>query len=183
MGASMRVDILALDLATTTGWARGSPDDACPTSGFVRFGNADSSENAVFAAALGWFAEMFGKEPRPTMLMLERMLPPQAKVGATSTPVRDRLAGLHGVARAVAHRRGIYEIATASALDVRQHFCHDRHVKKQDVYNKCQVLGWPVTDLNESDACAIWSYACGLIRPDTALRVTPMFGKRKMAFS
>lgn len=176
----MNIEILALDLATTTGWARGSPELEIPMSGFVRFGTAESSANSIFGAALTWFSDFMRSEPRPTMLVLEALLPPQAKLGATSTAVRDRLAGLHGIARSVAHLRGIYEISTANVLDVRQHFCFDRHAGKQGVFDKCRMLGWPVKDLNQSDACAIWSYACGLVRPDTALRVSPLF-RRKVA--
>jgi hypothetical protein len=173
--------ILALDLATTTGWARGAPTDACPVSGFVRFGDAESSPNAVFAAALTWLSELLRQDPRVTMLVLEAMLPPAAKLGATSTATRDRLAGLHGVARSVAHLRGIYNIATASVLDVRQHFCLDRHAGKDGVFQKCHALGWPIKDLNESDACALWHYACSLVVPRRSLEVTPMFGRRRAA--
>jgi len=175
--------ILALDLATTTGWAKGGPDDERPISSFIRFGNAESSANAVFGAALLWLSDFMKQDPRPTTLMLERMLPPQAKLGATSTAVRDRLAGLHGITRAVAHLRGIYDIGEASALDVRQHFCLDRHAGKQGVFDKCKALGWPVKDLNESDACALWHYSCAIVRPQRGLEVTPMYGKRRMAFS
>jgi hypothetical protein len=173
--------ILALDLATVTGWAKGAPNDARPTSGFIRFGDAESSPNAIFGAALTWLSNFLKEEPRPTSLILEAMLPPQAKLGATSAAVRDRLAGLHGVARSVAHLRGIYDIATASALDVRQHFCLDRHAGKQGVFQKCHALGWRVSDLNESDACALWHYACALVEPRRGLEVTPMFGRRKAA--
>lgn len=171
--------VLALDLATVAGWAKGTPKDAQPSSGFIRFGDSESSSNAIFGAALTWLSNFLREEPRPTMLILEAMLPPQAKLGATSAAVRDRLAGLHGVARSVAHLRGIYEISTASALDVRQHFCLDRHAGKQGVFDKCRALGWQVNDLNESDACALWSYACALLEPYRGLEVTPLFGRRR----
>jgi hypothetical protein len=176
----MRIDILALDVATVTGWARGSPDDESPASGFVRFGSTESSPNAIFGAAMLWLSDFMRQEPRPTALVLEALLPPQAKLGATSTAVRDRLAGLHGIARAVAHLRGIYDITDASVLEVRHHFCGDRGAGKEGVFDKCKALGWPVRDLNESDACAIWSYGCALKKPETALRVSPLFGRRKV---
>jgi hypothetical protein len=168
-------DILALDLATVTGWARGAPDDPKPTSGFVRFGDAESSSNAIFGAALTWLSDFLKPEPRPTRLILEAMLPPIAKLGATSAAVRDRLAGLHGIARSVAHLRGIYDISTVSVLEVRQHFCGDRRAGKQGVYEQCRALGWPVTDLNQSDACAIWHHDCSMLRPRRALEVSPLF--------
>jgi hypothetical protein len=173
--------IAALDLATTTGWARGTPDDAIPSSGVMRFGNAESSSDAIFGAALKWFSEFFKQEPRPTNLIMESLPPPTAMQGATSAATYARLAGLHGIARSAAHLRGIYDIGEISVLQVRQHFCGSRAAGKQGVFDKCKALGWPVNDLNESDACAVWHYACSMINPTRGFEVSPLFGKRRAA--
>jgi hypothetical protein len=168
--------ILALDLATTTGFALGAPGEI-PSCGVVSFGDADSSSDAVFANALKWFSEFLKAEPRPAQIILEAMLPPQALKGETNRAARDRLAGLHGIIRGVAHLRGVYDVGQVSVLSVRGHFLgNQRKMSKQMVFDKCKMLGWPVTDLNTSDACATWHYACALIRPETALAVTPLFG-------
>jgi hypothetical protein len=168
--------ILGLDLATITGWCKGRPDEI-PRFGSIRFGKVDASPNAVFGAALQFFSEFLQDEP-PDFIMLEKMLPPMARKGATNRGTRDRLAGLHGILRGVAFLRGCYDIAEVSVLDVRQHFCGARNVHKERVFDQCRMLGWAVQDNDAADACATWSFACGLVQPETALAVTPLFGKR-----
>jgi hypothetical protein len=172
--------IVGLDLATTTGWARGAPGEI-PRCGIVRFaGSEGASNNAIFANALKWFSEFLKDEPRPTSIILEAMLPIEALKGETSRQTRDLLAGLHGIVRAVGHCRGVYEIADVSVLAVRQHFCGKRTAKKEDVLERCRTLGWDAGNHNAADACATWHFACSLVRPEVALQVSPLFGKRPM---
>jgi hypothetical protein len=176
--------ILALDIATTTGWARGRIGEV-PMSGSVTFARkAGSSENAIFASALTWLSTFLEPASRPDMLVIEALLPPTAMKDHTSRAVRDRLAGLHGIMRAVAHLRGIYRIDEAKVGDVRGHFIGHRACKrkiaKRETVAKCRALGWPCEDDNAADALAVWSYACGLIDPMTALKVSPLF-LRKVA--
>jgi len=176
--------ILALDLATVTGWAKGAPGET-PSCGVVKFGDADSSSDAVFANCIKWWSEFLKPEPRPVKIMLEAMLPPGAKKGETNRATRDRLAGLHGIIRGIAHLRGVFDVGQVNVLKVRQHFLGNAHKSsKHLVWEKCRLLGWPVEDLNASDAAAVWSYACGIVSPQTALDVTPLFyGKRPMKVS
>jgi hypothetical protein len=178
----MSTHILALDLATTTGFCIGAPGEM-PRCGSVRFGNSETSADAVFAHGLKWFSEFLRPEPRPSSIILEAMLPLTAMKGETSTATRDRLAGLHGVVRAVAHLRGIYEISEVGVLVVRKHFCGSRGCGKHAVYEKCRALHYPVHDLDAADACATWHFACSLIKPEIALEVSPLFGKRPMRIS
>ena len=171
-------DIFALDVATTCGWARG-PVGGVPMSGAINFARKESSDNAVFANALSWLSVVLEPKPRPDLIVIEALLPPQAMKGHTSRAVRDRLAGLHGIVRAVAFLRGIYRIETATVGDVRGHFINDHACKRQEAkretVEKCRALGWPCDDDNAADALAVWSYACGMIDPQTALQVSPLF--------
>jgi hypothetical protein len=177
-------DILALDLATVTGWARGQIGEQ-PTFGSIRFGKGNDVNNAIFGRALRWISETLQPQPRPDILILEAMLPPTVKVGKTSRDVRDRLAGLHGIFRGVAYLRSVGEIAEASVGDVRAHFIGIRTAKrvtaKHLTMERCKRLGWQVQNDNEADAIALWSYACGLIDPQTALNVVPLFNRRLIA--
>ena len=174
--------ILALDIATNTGWAIGRPSGT-PTCGSQRFGQFHSESHEVFAAAIKWFSEFLrSQDPQADTLMVEAMLPPTAMKGQTSRAVRDRLAGLHGWFLGVAKLRGVGEISQASVQNVRAHFIHDRACRreqaKREVMRQCEMQGWPAKDHNAADACALWSYACTLIRPELGLRVVPLFHRR-----
>jgi hypothetical protein len=173
-------DILALDIATTCGWARGHVGET-PTSGSFCFGR-DCSENAVFAKAIGWFSNFLAPLPRPDILVIEAMLPGGAMRGETTIGTRDRLAGLHAIVRGIAHIRGIYDISVADVGTVRQHFIGARNLRseiaKREVLEKCRMLGWPVTDHNAGDALATWHFTCSLIKPELALQTSPLFRQR-----
>ena len=170
-------DVLALDLATTTGFARGRVGEL-PTAGSICFGH-DCSENVVFAKAIGWFSNFLAPLPRPDVLMLEAMLPGGAMKGETNIGTRDRLAGLHAIVRGVAHIRGIYDISTVDVGAVRQHFIGARNLRsqiaKREVLEKCRRLGFPAADHNAGDALACWHFACSLIKPELALQTSPLF--------
>jgi hypothetical protein len=179
------IDILALDVATCTGFCRGAPGDAPAQIGSVRFGSVNASDNAVFAHALKWASKLLEPEPRPTIIVLEAMLPPMVKVGNTSAAVRDRLAGLHGVIRAVAHLRGIYDIDEYSVSEIRRHFLGDHLIKrklaKSETMLRCRQLGWVVDDDNQADAAALWSLAASMIDPTLSLKLSPLFNKQLQA--
>jgi len=174
-------DILALDVATTTGWARGKLGEQ-PQAGSVRFGRADASNNAVFGHCLTWIAKLLEPQPRPDILVIESMLSPEAKAGFTSRDVRDRLAGLQGVVRAVAHLRGIYDISEAGVSQVRAHFIGYSNLKRNEakrfVMMRCQQLGWQANDDNAGDALALWSFAAGTLDPEWALKLSPLFNRK-----
>jgi len=176
--------VCALDLATTTGFAFGTPDDNEPTIGSVKFGTDGALPDAVFCAALTW-AQRFFNEHKFDMLAIERLLPPEAMRGRTSRQVRDRLAGLHGVIRAVARNAGVFDITVVEVGDVRGHFIGQRGAKreaaKSEVMRRCRALGWPVHNDNEGDACALWSHQVSLLNPKLALRVSPLFGPKGVA--
>ena len=173
--------ILALDLATTTGHARGSVG-SIPSAGSIRFGDTKANNNQVFAAAHTWLTQFLNAQPIADVLILEALLPPDAMRNHTSRQVRDRLAGLHGLARGIACNAGIREIGDVSVGAVRSHFIGDRGLyrdaAKRETLYKCKALGWPANDFDAADACAVWSYAAALIDPKHALEVSPLFRRR-----
>jgi hypothetical protein len=171
--------ILALDLATTAGWTRGVPGGD-PTFGSIAFARGDDSDAEVFGRALRWLSTLLEPQPRPDMLVLEALLPAAAKI-TTNKLTRDRLAGLRGAILGVADCRGIRRIHEIAVGDVRAHFIGTRGMKrnvaKREVMRACRRLGWNVEDDHAGDACALWSYACSMIEPKLALRVSPLFQK------
>jgi len=179
-------NILALDLATWCGWCRGKVGEA-PAFGSIRFGgnSADTLRpREVFANAIAWFELRLDAQP-PDVLMLEALLAPSVMRGKSQAISHARLAGLQGIALGMAHRWGVPEIAEASVQDIRAHFIGERNLKrtvaKKAVVARCRRLGWMVANDNEGDACALWSYGCALIDPQTALRLVPLFNRRLTA--
>lgn len=177
-------DVLAVDLATNTGWCRGHVG-AVPVFGSLRFGKHNSRDCAIFADALSWFSLLLQPEPRPDLVILETLLPPSAWKGESQATTFSRLAGLQSIMLGVAHLRGIPEISTASVPDVRAHFIGERGLKrkpaKEAVMQRCRRLGWEVKNDNEGDAVALWSYSCALIDPRLAMNVVPLFNRRLIA--
>ena len=179
----MTSGILAIDLATRTGWCRGHVGEF-PEFGSVNFGKTGKVINcsdAVFASAMAWMSDLIADDV-PDVVIIESLLPPEAMKNRTSRQVRDRLAGLHGVIRAVARWRGVGEIAEASVGQVRAHFIGTRSLgrdqAKKAVVARCHRLGWDVDNDNEADACALWSYACALADPHLALQLVPLFNPK-----
>jgi len=173
--------ILALDIATRSGWARGLLTGNDPEHGSIRFGKAEASDNAIFAACLRWAQEFLAQPPKPTLIVIERMLAPQVVQGKTQALTYERLAGLHGIIRAVAFEHGIYEITTATVQRVRAHFIGESNAKSERakalVIQQCRKLGWNPVDDNAGDALALFSYQCAVIEPRMALRVSPLFNR------
>jgi hypothetical protein len=171
--------IWALDIATVTGFAIGRADER-PKAHSIRFAPAGAIGDALFVGCLEWFSDLLERQPNPDILAIEELLPPIARAGTTNTGAQHRLAGLHGIVRALARHAQIPEVISASVLDVRQHFIQARNLKreaaKRAVYERCKMMGWTASDDNAADALALWSYTAGLINPASALATTPLFG-------
>ena len=172
--------VLALDIATTTGFAWNRVDIAVPICGSIRFGNVRTPPAEIFGRAIAW-ADQYFRDLKPDIVIVEALLPPQAMLGETSRQVRDRLCGLQAIMLGAAHNAGAGEIVTATVGDVRSHFIGTRVLKraqaKAAVMDKCASLGWTVANDNEGDAAAAWSYATSLIDPRLALRGSPLFSR------
>lgn len=170
--------IMALDLASTTGWAVGEPGSA-PAHGSNRFASAGASHEAVFAAALKWTSAKI-TDYAPTLIVWESPLPTSMKRGNTNVNTTTLLYGLPAVIGAVAYLREVYDVRKADTKSVRMHFLGEnpkRAKAKPMLMRQCRVMGWEVEDDNEADALATWHYMCSLIEPKLALRPTPLFGR------
>lgn len=170
--------IVALDLASVSGWAVGEPGGA-PTHGTIRFASAGASHEAIFAKAATWFADLV-VDHKPTLIVWEAPLPTSFSRGRTNSDTTSLLFGLPAVVGAIAYQQGIYDIRKAETKEVRQHFigCNPIRTRaKPMVMAMCRAMGWDVSDDNEADALATWHYMCSLISPQLAMRPTPLFGR------
>jgi hypothetical protein len=170
--------VLALDLASVSGWAVGVPGDERPIHGSIRFASKGASHEAIFASAMQW-ADKKIVFYRPSLIVWEAPLQ-GFKNGRTTADVSTILFGLPAVIGAVAYTRGVYDIRKAETKDVRHHFigCSPKRAQaKPMVERQCRAMGWEVEDDNEADALATWHYMCALINPRLALAPTPLFGR------
>jgi hypothetical protein len=172
-------DILALDIATTLGWARGRVGGE-PTCGSVRFAKPGASQLAICGAALKWAIDTV-RDPLPDLVAIEDLLPPAATKGRRNVD-HDLLAHLHGLIMGVCFMRGVYKVRKHSVNSVRSHFLHGiphaRGEGKACTITKAKSLGWLESDDGDAaDALALWSYQCGLLDGNQAVRISPLFSR------
>jgi hypothetical protein len=173
-------DVLALDLAKTTGWARGLVGDEAPRCGSVTFGKPSCSQQMVCVHAGEWFIEQL--RDKPDIVAVEASLPPLVIKGKSNTD-HDLGIKLHGVLDFITGMRSIFKVHRYAVQSIRAHFIDlsvcAKGEAKQMVLRKCRSLGWlESADDDAADACAVWSYQVGLLDRDQVLRVSPLFNKR-----
>jgi hypothetical protein len=170
-------DVLALDIASTTGWARGPTGPDGPRCGSVQFAKPGASQLAICGRALEWAIDTL-RPPLPDVVAIEGLLPPHVIKGKSNTD-HDLLAHLHGVIMGVCFMRGVFKVFKHPVLTIRRHFI-DMSVcakgqGKQMVQDKCRQLGWLAEGDDAADAAAAWSYQASLLDPEQAIRISPLF--------
>lgn len=170
--------VLALDLATVTGWARGVPGGD-PAYGSLRIAAKGASHSAVFGKFGEWLIKETAGERRPDQIVYEA--PIIAKWGKTNADTNIILQGLPAIVEMVAWMRGIYNtnLQRVHVSKVRSYFIGrerlERKEAKQLTMRKCKLLRWDPQDDNAGDALALWSYRCAQIDYRTSIKVTPLF--------
>jgi hypothetical protein len=180
----MNAPVLALDLASVTGWAVGEPGGT-PAHGSIRFASAGASHEAIFAAALKWISDKITFYA-PGMIVWEAPMATSFRRGNTNTNTTTLLFGLPAIVGAVAYLREVYDVRKAYTKDVRQHFIGQNakgHIGKKLVIRQCRAMGWSVSDDNEADALATWHYMCSLIEPKLAMRRRHFLGDAALAIA
>jgi hypothetical protein len=159
--------VLALDLAARTGWARGWPGDAMPVSGSVRFAKEGASMAHVFSSCRAWLGTFLASNPAVQWVVFEAPLPPIFKRGATNANTIRQLHGLCAVVEELLDTHGGYDVREARVSDVRIHFLgsnkYRRGEAKAYTIKRCKMLGWAPEDDNAADALALWHYQTSLL--------------------
>ncbi len=184
--------ILALDLASSTGWACGIAGGK-PVSGTLPL--AKSAPHGERGAALLRWLNDFLKLERVTIAIIEKPLAPRVlvKIGATEATAR-LLYGLPFLAETVLSMRGVADIRYVAVQDIRDHFVGQRtfrddrdpltgkkitsrKVGKAAVRRMCEMMGWKAETDDQADALAAWSYGQSLVNPRLAVLTTPLLGR------
>ena len=163
--------VVALDIATQTGIAVGSPGGK-PKAWSVDLGKG-RGEDARFSKALVLTHELIERH-RPDLIAVE------AAIGGKFASAF--LIGVVACVRGVAANRGV-PVRSYTSGSVRKHFLGRALAKrdfpslkpaaatkaiKGEVIARCRLLGWEVADDNAADACALWDFACATAGFQTA---------------
>lgn len=158
--------VLALDIATTTGWACDGPTPGVPVSGTFKTPFAGGEEfGSGFVAFEAWLSDMMSVM-RPEVLAFEAPVPRASAHGFQTTRI---LLGLATIAELVAAQNGVPCFET-HIQSVRLHFTGSGRCDKRDVMHRCRVLGWAVVQLDASDACAVWDFTKVALRNEQQRR-------------
>ena len=165
--------MLALDLATTTGWCFGAPG-ALPKCGSLRFTKQGASRAETYREFRRWLNAKWAKSP--DLIVYESPALPMLMSGRTNITTVRFLIGLAEHLEEWCHGR--IELREARTADVRTHFIGGNPksaIAKQAVFNQCKTLGWEVQNFDESDAAALWDYQVCWLNPRIAAHSTPLF--------
>lgn len=148
--------ILALDLATRTGWAAWTPGESAPRHGRRDLGRGRQLGSFIHGARM-WLETLIQME-RPAIVAYEAPILPQK----TSQGAVRKLMGLvcEVEAACVGCRSEAVEVRASAA---RRFFTGDGGGKRAEVkarvIGQCRALGWQPASDDEADALAVLAYA------------------------
>jgi hypothetical protein len=167
--------VLALDIASTTGWACGWPGTK-PFCGSIRLAKPGTSRAGVHRAFRLWLDKVWS-DPLPDLIVYESPAAPMVMQGTTNIDTIKTLIGLAEHLEEWAYNR--VTLREASVSQVRTHFI-GRNMKsalaKPKTMQRCRDLGWTIANHDEADAAALWDYQCAFLRPDLAYKSMPLWG-------
>jgi hypothetical protein len=179
MGMTFTGTVLALDLATVTGYAWGKPGTK-PRFGHTRFAVKSGASRAQTYRHFRCWMQVFAESEYPDLIVYESPAVPSIMAGKTNINTIKLLMGLAEHLEEWAYGSEI-ELREASVSQVRAHFIGQNlksKIAKPMVLEACRARGWMCQTTDESDACALWDYQCCWLAPEIAHRNMPLFRKR-----
>ena len=172
--------VLALDLATTTGWAFGCPGSN-PQCGHIRFTKEGSTRAQTYRVFREWLVNSWGSHNKPDLICYESPAIPAFLGGRTNIETTRLLFGLAEHLEEWAYGCHV-ELREATTSQIRCHFLGQNlkaKIAKPLTLERCKDFGWECTTTDEADAAALWDYTCCWLNPQLAFRTTPLFKKLK----
>lgn len=157
--------VIALDLATKTGFAISRPETPDqPLHGTVNFGA--QRRGGVFLNFAQWFQPLLKLE-QPDLVVYEATWLNPARDRGDSTEVAMKLLGLAAWCEGLCERAHV-ECRMAAIADVRQHFIGTSRISRADAkraaIRMCQMQKWNPADDNAAEALGILSYTLACLR-------------------
>lgn len=169
-------EIWAIDPATKTGFACGEPGSV-PKLSTHDFGDGEGGHTALFGRATFFLADRL-RTIRPGLIVIEAPVPPRQVEGGSNYNASEISLGLNGIFCGIAHCKGI-PLIPAHIGSWRKYFLGRGNLKgkeaKLQAMKLCAQLGWKAPDDNAAEAAGMWSWACGQVAPQRAIRVEPLF--------
>ena len=144
--------ILALDLATRTGWACGAVNGE-PRWGIKVIARPHTDVGAFASAYDLWLSDMITVE-QPDLLVFEAPILPRQ----TTLDTARKLMGLAFLTELIAFRRDL-ACREVNIRTVKKFFAGHGHAAKSDMIDAARRHGWNVKDDNEADALGVWALA------------------------
>jgi Holliday junction resolvasome RuvABC endonuclease subunit len=164
--------LLALDIATVTGWAYGRVPRRAMTRLEMAASQPPKPQSGVILVrskqGIGHFLSEFEghlsdmlDRLRPAGLIIEAPILPQT----TSFDTVRKLMAMAGNVEKLAAQRGIRWHRVVQPSSVKKHFTGSGRAKKPEMIAECQARGWfPLATDDEADALGIWDYGCDMYR-------------------
>jgi len=180
--------VLAFDLSRKScGWSHDSDRPGVPACGSLRLPKIEGSSEdgwdyGTTFAAFWLFARKKIDEAKPDILAYEAPLMPRPARNndrqnfVTTEQTVRALFGLATLAETIAALSGI-EPYEANIRTVKKFFAGHGFAEKEDIMARCRQLGWPITDDDSADACAVWALAKSTHDPKFAYATTPLLGR------
>lgn len=173
----MRKSVVALDLASRTGWAYWKRGFSEPAYGSHLISAARGGDNGPFFKAYAdWF--VFGLRGVADFVVYE--LP--FTNARTHQHTAERLFGLAAMTEMLCEEARI-DCRKANVQDVRRHFLGPQKLKRKEakaaVIDQCQLHGWDPQDDDQADALALLDYSLPRIVEPSAIgwrtgHITPL---------
>lgn len=177
--------ILAIDCATSLGWAFGdSAGD--PISGFVESMGPD--RDGKYSGCIRWMTNMMN-EHKPDRIAIEAPFVSEH----TSFKQMELAYGMQACLLGTARRKGCLKVSQPAVNSIRSVFIPqpplpkgekrpklDGDQKKLLVRRRCLELGWITeddTNLDQTDALAVWAYTVSKYDQPNGIRFLPLFTK------
>ena len=175
--------VLALDIATTTGWALHNPDLQRPFFGALALPGGGERIGAALDKLLRFLEQLDGRMAetgRPiSHIFYEKPFIP----GQVNSVTSERLMGLCAVTQMFAYRRQMTSCLSVDISEWRKHFLGrgggfkrtpDKkhylpdHDPKELAIRECARFGWHTDIADAAEACGILDYALSML--DSAVR-------------
>lgn len=161
--------LLALDLATCTGFCFGSPEaEGLPTIGHNILPKTGEDVGSFLIAFEQWLTAKVA-EVEPSLILFEA---PILAAGATPHVTR-KLHALAGMTEMVALKAKV-ECCEAYPVTIKKALTGNGKASKDDMVRAARFYGLPVKLSDEADAFGLWLHAVRLRHPSHAWRWEPM---------